>query len=64
MSLARAAEQHGGQLTVAEAVAATGRSFKDVEKALNRMVVEGYIDVDNDEVSGALVYRFGGPASA
>jgi len=26
--------------------------------------VDGYIDVDNDEESGALVYRFGGPASA
>jgi len=60
VSLAQAAQQHGGKLTVAEAVAATGRSFKDVEKALNRMVVEGYIDVDNDENSGALVYRFGG----
>lgn len=63
VSLAQAAEQHGGKLTVTEAVAATGRSFKDVEKALNRMVVDGYIDVDNDEVTGALVYRFGGPAS-
>jgi hypothetical protein len=64
VSLAQAAEQRGGKLTVAEAVAATGRSFKDVEKALNKMVVEGYIDVDNDEATGALVYRFGGPASA
>jgi hypothetical protein len=63
VSLAQAAEQRGGKLTVAEAVALTGRSFKDVEKVLNRMVVDGYIDVDNDEVTGALVYRFGGPAS-
>ena len=64
VSLAQAAERRGGKLTVPEAVAATGRSFKDVEKALNRMVVQGYIDVDNDEATGALVYRFGGPASA
>jgi hypothetical protein len=64
VSLAQAAEQRGGKLSVAEAVALTGRSFKDVEKALNRMVVDGYIDVDNDEETGALVYRFGGPASA
>src|SRR5512143_4153719 len=64
VSLAQAAEQHGGRLTVTEAVAATGRSFKDVEKALNKMVVEGYIDVDNDEATGVLVYRFGGPGSA
>jgi len=59
VSLAQAAEQHRGRLTVAEAVAATGRSFKDVEKELNRMVVEGYIEVDNDEESGVLVYAFG-----
>ena len=59
VSLAQAAEQHRGRLTVAEAVAATGRSFKDVEKELNRMVVEGYIEVDNDEESGVLVYTFG-----
>ena len=63
VSLAQAAGQRGGKLTVAEAVALTGRSFKDVEKELNRMVVDGYIDVDNDEETGALVYRFGGPAS-
>jgi TM2 domain-containing membrane protein YozV len=60
VSLAQAAEQHRGRLTVAEAVAATGRSFKDVERELNRMVVDGYIQVDNDEVSGVLVYQFGG----
>ena len=59
VSLAQAAEQHRGRLTVAEAVAATGRSFKDVEKELNRMVVEGYIEVDNDEETGVLVYAFG-----
>ena len=46
-------------MTGAEAVAATGRSFKDVERELNRMVVEGYIQVDNDEESGVLVYVFG-----
>jgi hypothetical protein len=58
VSLAQAAEQHGGRLTVAEAVAATGRAFKDVERELNRMVVDGYIEVDNDEDSGVLVYAF------
>lgn len=61
VSLAQAAEQHGGRLTVAEAVAATGRAFKDVERELNRMVVEGYIEVDNDEETGVLVYAFSAP---
>lgn len=59
VSLAQAADQHRGQLTVSEAVAATGRSFKDVERELNRMVVNGYIEVDNDEETGVLVYKFG-----
>jgi len=58
VSLAQAADQHGGKLTVAEAVAATGRSFKDVSKELNQMAVEGYIEVDNDEETGVLVFRF------
>jgi hypothetical protein len=64
VSLAQAAERHRGRLTVAEAVAATGRSFKDVEKELHRMVVEGYIEVDNDEETGALVYQFWGRRSS
>ena len=64
VSLAQAAEESGGKLTVSEAVALTGRSFKDVEKVLNRMVVDGYIDVENDEETGVLVYRFGGASSA
>lgn len=59
VSIAQAAEGHGGRLTVAEAVAITGRSFKDVEKELNRMVVDGYIEVENDEETGVLVYVFG-----
>lgn len=62
VSLAQAAEAHNGRLTVAEAVASTGRSFKDVERELNRMVVEGYIQVENDEQSGVLVYAFGAQA--
>jgi len=64
VSLAQAADQHGGCLTVAQAVSSTGRSFKDVEKELNRMVVDGYVEVDNDEDSGVLIYRFGGQGSA
>ena len=37
--------------------------LEDVERELNRMVVDGYIEVDNDEETGVLVYRFGGAAS-
>ena len=64
VSLAQAADQHGGQLTVAQAVAATSRSFKDVDRELNKMVVDGYIEVGNDEETGVLVYTFGGRGTA
>jgi TM2 domain-containing membrane protein YozV len=59
VALVQAAEEHGGRLTLAEAVAATGRGFKDVQKQLNEMAVNGFVETDTDE-SGALVYRFPG----
>jgi TM2 domain-containing membrane protein YozV len=59
VSLVQAAEQNGGRLTVAEAVAATGRSFRDVRDQLNEMVVNGYIELDSDDV-GQEFYRFPG----
>lgn len=62
VALVQAAEQNGGQLTVAEGVAATGRGFKDVERQLTEMAVSGYVEVDSDD-AGTLVYRFPGLGS-
>ncbi len=59
VALVKAAGEHGGRLTVAEAVAATGRGFKEVDKQLKEMAVAGYIEPDSDEV-GQLYYRFPG----
>lgn len=57
-TLLAAAERHGGKLTVTQGVAATGLSFSDVEKVLRQMVVEGYVDVDNEPHTGVVIYRF------
>lgn len=59
VALVQAAEERGGALTIAEAVSATGRGFKDVQNQLNEMAVNGFVETDTDE-SGALVYRFPG----
>lgn len=58
VALVKAAEERGGSLSVTEGVAATGRSFKDVERALRAMAVDGYVEVDNDPESGVLLFRF------
>ncbi|OGT99823.1 MAG: hypothetical protein A2085_10185 [Gemmatimonadetes bacterium GWC2_71_10] len=61
VALVQAAESNGGKLTVAEGVAATGRGFKEVERQLNAMAVNGYIEPDSDD-SGNIYFRFPGLA--
>jgi len=62
VALVKAAEAHGGKLSVAEAVAATGRGFKEVDKQLKEMAVAGYVEVDSDD-AGQVFYTFPGLAS-
>ncbi len=59
VALVKAAEKHGGKVTMAEAVAETGRSFKDVKDQLDGMAVNGYIEMDSDD-EGRVFYRFPG----
>jgi len=59
VALVRAAGAHGGRLTVAEAVAYTGRGFKEIDKQLREMAVAGYVEADSDE-SGQVFYVFPG----
>lgn len=59
MKLLEAARQHGGTITVAQGVMATGKPFKDVEKFLDEMAVAGYAGIDNDAETGAVIYTFG-----
>ncbi len=46
---------------MAEGVAATGRGFKEVERQLNAMAVNGYIEPDSNEL-GDIYFRFPGLA--
>lgn len=61
VALVQAAESNGGKLTVAEGVAATGRGFKEVERQLNQMAVNGYIEPDSDD-TGNVYFKFPGLA--
>jgi len=61
VALVHAAKERGGRLSAAEAVAATGRGFKEIEKQLKEMALAGYIEEDSDD-SGQVFYRFPGLA--
>ncbi|MDE2678821.1 MAG: TM2 domain-containing protein [Gemmatimonadota bacterium] len=58
IQLLKAAVEKGGVLTVTEGVIATGKTFKEVEACLNRMVDSGYVDIDNRPGSGVVTYVF------
>lgn len=55
--LLKAAQQTKGIITVTEGVIATGKSFKEVEEALLSIHRSGYATIDNDPVSGVVIYR-------
>ena len=59
VALVQAAEKHGGKLTIAEAVAETGRGFQEVKRQLDGMAINGFIELDSDE-AGSTFYRFPG----
>jgi hypothetical protein len=58
LALLRAAQQHGGRLSVTDGVLATGVPFTEVERLLKVMVNSGYVYMDNDRVTGIVVYIF------
>jgi TM2 domain-containing membrane protein YozV/predicted transcriptional regulator len=58
MELLKAAEKRGGQLTVTQAVIETGASFAEVEAVFKDLLKSGYARIDNDPVSGAVIYHF------
>ncbi len=59
VTLVAAAEKNGGKLTVAEAVGATGRGFKEVQRQLDEMARNGFVETDSDD-KGDIYYRFPG----
>jgi hypothetical protein len=58
VALTRAASKNKGAISVTQGVLATGRSFEEVEAALDEMARSGYVGIDNDPESGVVVYTF------
>lgn len=58
MKLAQAAAQHGGKLSVTQAVLAIEQNFSEVEATLKEMVKSGYVAVENHPVTGVILYNF------
>jgi len=58
IALCRAAKENGGILTVTDAVLATGRPHEEIEKHLDEMARQRWVDIDNHPDSGVLIYRF------
>jgi hypothetical protein len=56
--LLQEASKHNGRLSVTQGVLATGQDFAEVEKALDEMLKSGFVGIDNDPVTGHVVYSF------
>ena len=58
LPLMRAAQKHGGKLTVAEGVLATGLTITEIEATLMEMAKTGYVRIENTD-RGDLLFDFG-----
>ncbi len=58
LQLLRAAQKHGGRLSVTQGVIDTGVLFGEVERVLQSMVKSNYVYMDNDPATGVIVYVF------
>ncbi len=58
VKLIEAAESKSGVLTVTQGVKFTGASFAQVQATLNEMYKSGYVKIDNDPNTGAVIYHF------
>ncbi len=58
VKLVKAAEARGGKISVTQAVIDTEASFSEVEVVLKEMVKTGYVSVENDYLTGVVIYRF------
>jgi len=58
LGLLRAAQKHGGRLSVTAGVMETGVPFAEVERVLKAMTQSSYVYVDNDPATGVVVYIF------
>jgi hypothetical protein len=58
IKLAQAAAKRGGKLSLTQAVIDIEISFEEAEKTLNEMLKKGYVAIDNDPDTGAVIYDF------
>lgn len=58
IALLKAADSHGGKLSVTQGVMATGLSFQQVEALLTEMLKSGYVELVNDPETGIVLYEF------
>jgi hypothetical protein len=58
IKLIEVAESKGGTITVTQGVKSTGASFAEVENTLKEMYKSGYVKIDNDPNTGAVIYHF------
>jgi TM2 domain-containing membrane protein YozV len=58
VKLVKTAAARGGKLSVTQAVMDTNMSFSEIEGALMQLVKAGYVGMDNDPITGVVVYDF------
>lgn len=58
VALTRSAADNKGVLSVTQGVLATGKTFAEIEAALDDMAKSGYVGIDNDPDTGVVVYTF------
>lgn len=56
--LIKAAQAHGGRISVTQGVLDTGADFPEVEAALMGLAKKGQADIQNDQRTGTVVYVF------
>lgn len=58
VKLLKAAANHGGKLSVTQAVMETGASFAEVEATLREMLKSEYVAIENHPDTGVVFYHF------
>jgi hypothetical protein len=58
VKLLKAAYTKNGRLSVTQGVMATGATFAEVEEAFTALLKTGYVSIENDSVTGVVIYHF------
>lgn len=58
VKLVKAAAARSGRISVTQGVIDTGHGFAEVEATLQEMVRSGYVSIDNDPITGVVIYDF------